>query len=173
MTKLIVKLSLAAALCGGVFSGGACSSASTNTVSTGNTNAGGVTNAVNTAVAVNKPANAAVENANTVPANMKSANSMTDLRQPSRNEEISSSDTVKTEKIGVPECDEYIAKYEACVTGKVPEAQRAMYNSSMETMRKGWQNAATNPPAKAALAGGCKQALATAKQSMSAFSCGW
>ncbi len=39
MTKLIAKLSLAAALCGGIFSVGACSSASTNTVSTGNTNA--------------------------------------------------------------------------------------------------------------------------------------
>src|SRR5436853_4583400 len=29
------------------------------------------------------------------------------------------------EKIGVAECDDYIAKYEACVNSKVPEAQRA------------------------------------------------
>ncbi len=118
-------------------------------------------------------ANAAVENVNNDARQYETANSTTDLRQPSKNEEISSSDTVKTEKVGVPERDQYIAKYEACVTGKVPEAQRAGYNSQTETMRKGWQNAATNPQGKAALAGDCKQAVTTAKQLVSAFSCDW
>ena len=87
-------------------------------------------------------------------------------------------DVVKTDaptgdKIGVPECDEYIAKYEACINGKVPEAQRAMFKTSFDTMRKTWKDAAANPQAKAGLATGCKQALETAKQSMSAFSCAW
>ena len=30
------------------------------------------------------------------------------------------------EKIGVPECDDFIAKYDACVSSKVPEAARAL-----------------------------------------------
>ena len=32
-------------------------------------------------------------------------------------------------KIGIPECDEFIAKYEAC-TNKVPEIVRAQYKSA-------------------------------------------
>lgn len=77
------------------------------------------------------------------------------------------------DKVGVPECDEYIAKYEACINSKVPEAQRAMYKSSFDTMRKSWKDAAATPQGKAGLATGCKQALDTAKQSMSAFACAW
>lgn len=90
----------------------------------------------------------------------------------------STGDVVKTDaptgdKIGVPECDEYIAKYEACLNSKVPEAQRAMFKSSFDTMRKTWKDAAANPQGKAALATGCKQALDTAKQSMGAYACAW
>ena len=85
-------------------------------------------------------------------------------------------DAPKTEtadKIGVPECDEYISKWEACVNSKVPEAQRAQYKSSFDTLRKSWKDAAANPQGKAALATGCKQALDTAKQTLSAYSCAW
>ena len=85
-------------------------------------------------------------------------------------------DAPKTEtadKIGVPECDEYISKWEACVNSKVPEAQRAQYKSSFDTLRKSWKDAAANPQAKAGLATGCKQALETAKQTYSAYACTW
>ncbi len=77
------------------------------------------------------------------------------------------------DKVGVAECDEYIEKYDACVTGKVPEAARAAMRSSIEQMRQLWKSAAANPQAKAALAGGCKQALETTKQSMSSYACAW
>ncbi len=76
-------------------------------------------------------------------------------------------------KIGVPECDEYIEKYEACVFSKVPEAMRETFKSSFETQRKAWKDAAANPQAKASLASGCKTALETAKQSLSAYKCDW
>lgn len=94
------------------------------------------------------------------------------------NKSASTPDVVKNEassgdKIGVPECDDYIAKYEACITSKVPEAQRGMFKTSFETARKTWKDAAANPQAKPGLAAGCKQALETAKQSMSGFSCAW
>lgn len=77
------------------------------------------------------------------------------------------------DKIGVPECDEYIEKYEACIRGKVPEAARGAMESSIEQMRKSWKDVAANPQAKKALAGGCKQAQETAKQTMSAYNCAW
>jgi len=61
------------------------------------------------------------------------------------------------EKIGIPECDEYIAKYEACA-GKVPEAGRAAYNSALEQTRATWKKLADNPTTKPSLVAACKQA---------------
>ncbi|HEX8502678.1 MAG TPA: hypothetical protein VF659_18995 [Pyrinomonadaceae bacterium] len=81
--------------------------------------------------------------------------------------------TASGDKIGVPECDDYIAKYEACVSGKVPEAARATYKTSLETMRTTWKNAAETPAGKAALAQGCKQALEQAKANLGSFGCSW
>ena|SRR5947209_8848578 len=77
------------------------------------------------------------------------------------------------DKIGVPECDEYISKYEACVNSKVPEAMRATVKASMETARKMWKDAAATPQGKAGLATACKQALETAKTSMASYGCSW
>jgi hypothetical protein len=76
-------------------------------------------------------------------------------------------------EVGVPECDEYLTKYEKCVTEKVPEAARPQLKSSVDTMRSSWKQAASNPVAKAGLAQGCKQALETAKTAMSAYNCTW
>lgn len=81
--------------------------------------------------------------------------------------------TAGKDKIGVPECDEYIEKYEACVSAKVPEAARGAMRSSIQQMRQSWKQVAANPQAKAALAGGCKQAQETSKQSMSVYACAW
>ena len=77
------------------------------------------------------------------------------------------------DKIGVPECDDYISKYEACVNSKVPESMRATVKASMETARKMWKDAAATPQGKAGLAQACKQALETAKTSMSSYGCSW
>ena len=77
------------------------------------------------------------------------------------------------DKIGVPECDDYIAKYEACVNSKVPEAMRASVKGSMETARKMWKDAAATPQGKAGLAAACKQALETAKTAMASYGCSW
>src|SRR5438477_9586972 len=70
-----------------------------------------------------------------------------------------SSTTAATgDKIGIPECDDYIAKYESCVRGKVPEQARAAMESSLKTVRDGWKKSAETPAGKAALAASCKQA---------------
>ena len=62
-----------------------------------------------------------------------------------------------SEKIGVPECDEFIAKYEAC-TSKVPEIVRAQYKSAVERWRSEWKKLAADPATKGQLAAACKQA---------------
>ena len=77
------------------------------------------------------------------------------------------------DKIGVAECDDYIEKYEACITGKVPEAARAMIQTSFEQTRKTWKDLAANPQTKSSLASVCKQSKEVAKQSMGAYHCDW
>ena len=169
MIKSNKKLLLAVALTVGIIGFGACSSTSTNSVSTGNNG--------NIAIVVNKPANTTVENVNIKPANTavdtKPMNTTVDSKPPTKNNETAKSNAPTGGKIGVPECDEYLEKYEACLNSKVPEVQRAALLPQLEIYRKGWKNAAGNQQAKAALAGGCKVALETAKQSMSDFSCDW
>ena len=76
------------------------------------------------------------------------------------------------DKIGVPECDEYIAKVEACLA-KVPPAGQPAVKSSLDAMRKSWKDAAATPQGKAGLAAGCKQALETAKTTYSSYGCSW
>ena len=83
----------------------------------------------------------------------------------------STSATSTGDKIGVPECDDYIAKYEACINGKVPEMARAQFNSAMKSARDAWRQAASTPQGKAGLAAACKQATEQAKTSMKSYGC--
>ncbi|HAF14129.1 MAG TPA: hypothetical protein DCK99_10625 [Blastocatellia bacterium] len=75
------------------------------------------------------------------------------------------------EKIGVPECDEFIAAYDACVSSKVPEAARAQYKASIEQWRSSWRKLAENPNTKATLAAACKQSAESARASMKSYGC--
>lgn len=75
------------------------------------------------------------------------------------------------DKVGIPECDEYLAKYEACVSGKVPEAARAQYKSSLEQMRKSWREMAANPQTKAGMAKTCQVAKEQGKAQFQMFGC--
>src|SRR5262245_19994289 len=56
---------------------------------------------------------------------------------------------------GVPECDDYLTKYEACINSKVPEAGRAMIRQQLDATRAQWQQAASAPQGKQSLATGC------------------
>jgi hypothetical protein len=79
--------------------------------------------------------------------------------------------TASTDKIGVPECDNYLAKVDACISGKVPEAARAQFKAAMDANRKAWQQAASTPQGKAGLAAACKQATETAKTTYKTYNC--
>lgn len=124
--------------------------------------------ATTTSTPANKPAEnkAATENKSS---SSPAANTATE------NKTVENKSTASTggDEIGVPECDEYIKKYEACIMSKVPEAQRALYKPTLDQMRSSWKQAASNPQTKAALASGCKTATETAKQSLASFSCEW
>ena len=76
-----------------------------------------------------------------------------------------------TEKIGVPECDDFIAAYDACVSSKVPETVRAQYKTSIEQWRTSWKKLAENPTTKASLAAACKQSAEQARTAMKTYNC--
>jgi hypothetical protein len=77
------------------------------------------------------------------------------------------------EKIGVPECDDFIAKYDACVSSKVPEAARAQYKSAIDQWRASWKKLAQNPATKGSLAAACKQAAEQQAAALKSYGCSW
>lgn len=79
--------------------------------------------------------------------------------------------TASGDKIGVAECDDFIDKYEACITGKVPEAARAQWNSTLQQWRSSWKQLAANPQTRSSLAAACKMAADQTKQSMQPYGC--
>ena len=72
---------------------------------------------------------------------------------------------------GVPECDDYLGKYQACVDSKVPEAARAALRQSLEQTRAAWRSAVTTPGGKNGLAAACTQARDAAKTSLATYGC--
>lgn len=85
----------------------------------------------------------------------------------------STTTTAAVSDFGVPECDDYINKYLACIDSKVPEAGRAMVRQQLEATKAQWKQAAATPQGKQGLAMGCKAASDAAKQAMAAYGCTW
>jgi len=79
----------------------------------------------------------------------------------------------KAADFGVPECDEYINKYQACIDSKVPEAARQMVRQSFDQTKASWKQAAATPEGKAGLSMSCKMALDAARTAMQAYGCQW
>lgn len=79
--------------------------------------------------------------------------------------------TAAVDSVGVPECDDYLNKISACLTEKVPEAQRAAFQTGIDSSRSAWKQAAGTPEGKASLATACKTALDQSKAQYAAFGC--
>ena len=90
------------------------------------------------------------------------------------NKGMSSTGTTSSgDKIGIAECDDFIAKYEACVSGKVPTAARASYQSALKQWRESWKKLAENPQTKGTLAAACKQAREQQEAALKSYGCTW
>ena len=76
---------------------------------------------------------------------------------------------------GVPECDEYLAKFLNCMStsSSFPAAARVPVERSLQQMAHSWRQAAGTPSGRRSLAQACKQALAAAKRSMASYGCKW
>src|SRR5258708_22944474 len=99
---------------------------------------------------------------------MQNSNTMANSNKPANTAKSTAASS--GEKIGVPECDEYLAKYEGCA-GKVPEAGRAAYNSAGEQLRASWKKLAANPATKRTHASACNQATEAQAPALKGYSC--
>jgi hypothetical protein len=77
------------------------------------------------------------------------------------------------DKIGIPECDDFLAKYEACVSGKVPEQARAAYQTGLKQWRDSWKQMAANPQTKGSLVAACKNAREQQETALKSYGCTW
>ena len=76
-----------------------------------------------------------------------------------------------TEKVGVAECDDFIAKYEACISAHVPDAQKQQHQGNIDALRSSWRQLASNAGAKEPLELMCKRQVVQARESMKEFNC--
>jgi len=81
--------------------------------------------------------------------------------------------TASGDKVGVAECDDFLTKYETCVSGKVPAAAQATFKKSMDDWRKAWKEQANNASTKGALAQVCKTSMEQTKAALSSYNCTW
>lgn len=72
---------------------------------------------------------------------------------------------------GVPACDSFLRDYEACISGHVPEAQRATFRQALDQSRAAIRQSAGNPQTRAQLETMCQQQKAAMAQSLQAFGC--
>lgn len=70
-------------------------------------------------------------------------------------------------KFGVPECDDYVDKYMACVEGKVSAEKKQGLLEAFEMNRTKWRAMATMKEGALALGIACKAATQKAKEEMS------
>ncbi len=146
MNNLKLRLFVLTALVCGVFF-------LTNCSSTPTTNS-------NTATVTNKPADSP-KNTATTTTNTTTTETKTE--------------TASTESFGVPECDEYVKKYEACLTKIAKDAPQAQpgLKTAFDGQRSAIKQAIATPQGKSMMATQCKQYMESAKQATSAYSCSW
>jgi hypothetical protein len=109
----------------------------------------------------------------TMSSNSSNSNSSTSTTDKKMNMSTPETNTASTsgDKIGVPECDDFIAKYDACVSSKVPEMARAQYKSAVAQWRASWKKLAENPQTKGTLAMACKQAAEQQATALKSYGC--
>ncbi len=75
--------------------------------------------------------------------------------------------------IGVPECDDYVQKYESCLTDKMPAQDQQIYRVRLDSQRRVWQQMTADPTSRDTLVQQCKDASATAAQEFAKYGCGF
>lgn len=123
--------------------------------------------------ACNKPADKPADAAPAADAAAPAATPATDAAAPAATpaDAAAPAATPAAASVGVAECDDYLNKVNACLSEKVPEAQRAALQAGFDQSRSAWTQAASAPGGKEAMATACKTALEQAKAQFAAYGC--
>ena len=81
------------------------------------------------------------------------------------------STAIAAEPIGIPACDDFLTKYEACLSDKVPAAHQSAFKSQIEQLRASWLSLAQNPQTKPTLESACKISADQAKAAVASYGC--
>ena len=79
----------------------------------------------------------------------------------------------REEPVGVPICDEFLDKYEACVTRNVPPPHFESIREGMREWREAWRAVAASPGGVPSLEKACRQTLEAQRQATAALGCEW
>jgi hypothetical protein len=79
--------------------------------------------------------------------------------------------TAQAQSTGIATCDDFLTKYDACISSKIPAEQQAMYKTQIDQTRKAWLDLAKNPSTKSTMEASCKQTMDATKASLTAFGC--
>jgi HPt (histidine-containing phosphotransfer) domain-containing protein len=79
--------------------------------------------------------------------------------------------TGEAEEIGVPECDQYIRRYEDCLMQKVPPTRQADLRATLDDEKRRWHAAMIDGASKETLAQQCRSAASLARTKMSDYGC--
>lgn len=72
---------------------------------------------------------------------------------------------------GVPVCDTFVTNYQACVSTRVPEAQRQMFASQITQMRATWRELAQTQEGRTHLEAACRQQADQMRQGLAQLGC--
>ena len=133
-----------------------------------------------TATTVNNTNTSINSNSNAKPANTitTSTTANTTSAAPSNTETAKTQPAAAADDtIGVPECDDYIKKYDAClakIAVKSPKAAATM-KAAFVNFTDRWKKDANAPEGKSSVANACKAALEEARSNpaLSTYACAW
>ena len=84
---------------------------------------------------------------------------------------LSVASSAAAEPVGIPACDAFLTKYEACLSDKVPAAQQSAFKGQIEQLRTGWVSLAKNPQTKPTLESACKTSADQIKAAVASYGC--
>jgi hypothetical protein len=79
--------------------------------------------------------------------------------------------TAQAQSTGIAACDDFLTKYDTCVTSKLPAAQQATYKTQLDQTRKMWLDMAKNPAVKSNMEATCKQTTDAMKAALQQYGC--
>ncbi len=81
--------------------------------------------------------------------------------------------TASAQDTGIPACDDFYKAYEACISTKIPEAQRATFKQALDSGKASIKQASSNAAARPQLEQSCTMQKQQMSQAMASYNCKW